>query len=63
MNHSSKLGKLYYPPVPHAEDDAEDRRDREQEIVKSSWLRESPTLLANRIPNSVFALGDLAGQR
>jgi len=42
------------------EEDEEERQEREQALSKQSWLRETPALLAHRIPNSVFALGDMA---
>ena len=60
MKYSSTLGKFYDLPAPDQVDD--ERKERDQEIGKMSWLRETPTLLAHRIPNSVFALGDIAGQ-
>lgn len=65
MKHSSTLGKLYDAPEPFGaiDDDEHDGKTREQEVAKMSWLRETPGVLANRIPNSVFALGDMAGSR
>lgn len=62
MRHSSTLGKLYDAPLLRDEDE-EERQEREQALSKQSWLREAPALLATRIPNSVFALGDLAGEK
>lgn len=63
MKHSSTLGKLYDAPAPFPaiDDDEAEGKVRAQEVAKMSWLRETPGVLANRIPNSVFALGDMAG--
>jgi len=40
-----------------------ERRAHEEERRKRAWLGDSPSALARRIPNSVFALGQVISQR
>ena len=38
-----------------------ERKALEEDVAKRAWMADSAVQLAGRIPTSVFALGDLAG--